>query len=96
MPQRGGMRHYPPPTQQMGQSGNLNAFPEANNSTNSNNQLLVTSPMNQMPPPPHQGPPHQGPSPHQSQVISQLERIWRVNSGRQVNKKSKLNVFQST
>lgn len=68
-PQRGSMRHYPS-NQQMSQAGNVAAFSEAINNSNSNNQLLVSSAINQISSQSHQGPPqHQGPPPHQGQVV---------------------------
>lgn len=52
MPQR--MRHYP--NQQMVQGGNLSTYSDSISGSNSNNQLLVASQINQMPP-------------HQAQVL---------------------------
>lgn len=63
MPQRGGMRLYPLPNQQIAHTGNLPTFSETITTNNSNSQMLVTSQTNQMPPSSHQGPP-----PHQTQV----------------------------
>lgn len=40
----------------MSQSGNSNTFSETVNNSNSNNPLIVASPMNQIPPQSHQGP----------------------------------------
>lgn len=54
MPQRS-MRQFPV-NQQMSQSGNSNTFSETVNNSNSNNPLIVASPMNQIPPQSHQGP----------------------------------------
>lgn len=54
MPQRS-IRQYPV-NQQMSQSGNSNTFSEAVNNSNSNNPLIVASPMNQIPQQSHQGP----------------------------------------
>lgn len=63
MTSRGGMRHYPPPNQV--QSGNSNTFSETISTSNSNNQMLVASQINQIPT-------HQGPPPHQTQVLFAL------------------------
>lgn len=64
MAPRGGMRQYPPQSQQITTAGNQNAFTDANspNNNSSNNQLLAASSMIQIPPQSHQGPSqHQGP-----------------------------------